>query len=82
MRDNFEAYCKALDRISRTNRRKFLNQQIADAKRIARGLKAAGVPVRAATIAGIPFEFGELESRKEATLTPLEKWRAKHARSA
>jgi hypothetical protein len=57
MSDPLDALYKELDRRSRAERRLFIRQQIADAKRVARALKAAGVPVRSATIAGTVYEF-------------------------
>jgi hypothetical protein len=66
-----DALFKELDRRSRAERRLFIRQQIVDAKRFARALKAAGVPVRSATIAGIIYEFGE---PAKAALTPSNPW--------
>jgi hypothetical protein len=48
---------------------------------IKRALKA-GLPVTGATVDGVDLKLGATDAAKEATLTPLQAWRAKHARQA
>jgi hypothetical protein len=73
-----KAYCAPSPRSDRAKHRKRLRQEIADALRIALAAKAAGFPIRAATIGGIQFEFGEPESATAPPGNELDQWLAKH----
>jgi hypothetical protein len=81
--DDLEACCRELDRLARAKRRAQFRQEVADGLRVVEAAKAAGLPVRAATIAGVALELGPPDAGTEgATLTPLQAWRAKRAREA
>ena len=72
------ALFRELGRLKRAERRARMRQEIADGLRVVEAAKAAGLPIKAATIAGVALELGPPAA--SATLTPLEAWRAKHAR--
>jgi hypothetical protein len=83
MTDNLAAYYRAMALIKRVEHRNRLRQEIDDVLRVARAAKAAGLTIRATTIAGIPFEFGE-PARAAEPKEPddqVEAWIAKHWRS-
>jgi len=80
--DDLERCCRDLDRIKRAERRARIRQEIAEGLRVVEAAKAAGLPVRGATIAGVALELGAPGPAPEATLTPLQAWRAKRARQA
>lgn len=65
--------------IGRRERRERVAQALAMVKKAHK----AGLAVKKATIEGVDLEFGQPEAAvKPATLTPLEAWKAKHARQA
>jgi len=57
-------------------------ERIAKGLRVVKAVEKAGKPVTRATIEGVELQFGEPDAANKATLTPLEAWKAKHARSA
>jgi hypothetical protein len=56
--DNLERYCRAVDRLNRAKRRAQFRQEVADGLRVVEAAKAAGLPVKGATIAGVTLELG------------------------
>jgi hypothetical protein len=80
--DDLKGYCRAVDRLNRAKRRAQFRQELADGQRVLEAAKAAGLPIRGATIAGVTLELGAPGPAPEATLTPLQAWRAKRARQA
>ena len=51
--DDFEGYCRAVDRLNRAERRARFRQELADGLRVIAAAKAAGFQVKGATIAGL-----------------------------
>ena len=68
--DDFEGYCRALDRINRAKRRAQFRQEIADGLRVVEAAKAAGFRIKGAIIAGVPLELGSPEPAKSAAEEP------------
>jgi hypothetical protein len=56
--DNLERYCREHERIKRAERRARFRQEVADALRVVEAAKAAGLPLRGVTIAGVAVELG------------------------
>jgi hypothetical protein len=56
--DNLERYCRAADRRSHAKRRAQFRQELADGLRVIAAAKAAGLLIKAATIAGVSLELG------------------------
>jgi Flp pilus assembly protein TadB len=56
--DDLEGYCRAVDRLNRAERRARFRQELADGLRVIAAAKAAGLPIKAATIAGVNLEIG------------------------
>jgi hypothetical protein len=56
--DDLERCYRDLDRIKRAERRARIRQEIAEGLRVVEAAKAAGLPVRGATIAGVALELG------------------------
>lgn len=83
MTDNLDArqraFWRAWDRSNMAQRRKWMRMQLADALRVARIMKAAGFPMRSATIMGVAYEFGEpvKASDAKAPADEVEAWIAK-----
>ena len=78
-----EEVLEALDRSNRQARRRARRERLTQALNVIRAAQRAGLPVKAATVEGVALTFGDPEAAgKAATLTPLEAWKAKHARQA
>jgi hypothetical protein len=78
-RARHDEYFRAMAALQRRERRERLARAIA----VVKTAQKAGLPVKRATIEGVDLEFGQPEAAKApATLTPLEAWKAKHARHA
>jgi predicted Fe-S protein YdhL (DUF1289 family) len=55
-------------------------QEEARQIRVIKAMQKAGLPVSRAVVSGVDLEFSQ--AGPAATLTPLEAWKAKHARHA
>jgi hypothetical protein len=62
--NDLEGYCREMARISRAARRAQFRQEIADGLRVVEAAKAAGFPIKGATIAGVTLELGSPEPAK------------------
>jgi hypothetical protein len=79
IRERHAEYLRAVALIGRRERRERLAREIG----VVKALQKAGLSVKKATIDGVGVEFGQPEAAKNAAaLTPLEAWKAKHARQA
>jgi len=58
MMEDVKGYCREMARISRAAQRAQFRQEIADALRVIAAAKAAGLPIKGVTIAGVPLELG------------------------
>jgi Flp pilus assembly protein TadB len=56
--DDLEGYCRAVDRLNRAKRRAQFRKELADGLRVIAAAKAAGLSIKAATIAGVSLEIG------------------------
>ena len=72
-------YVRAMGAQKRRERREEQAREIA----VIKAAQKAGLSVKRAVIGGVTVEFGQPEAAAPtATLTPLEAWKAKHARQA
>ena len=62
--DDLEGYCRAVDRLNRAERRARFREELADGLRVVTAAKAAGLSIRAATIAGVSLEIGAPSERQ------------------
>ena len=78
-RERLDEYFRAMAALQRRERPERLAREIA----VVKAAQRAGLPVKAAIVEGVALTFGDPEAAgKAATLTPLEAWKAKHARQA
>jgi hypothetical protein len=77
-RERDAEYLRAMVALQRRERRDRLAREIA----VIKAVQKAGLPIRRATLEGVAVECGQPESGLAPTLTPLEAWKAKHARKA
>jgi hypothetical protein len=68
--DDLEGYCRAVDRLNRAERRTQFRQELADGLRVVAAAKAAGLSIRAATIAGVSLEIGAPSERQISAVDP------------
>jgi hypothetical protein len=76
--DAFRRKLREMDRDAERQARKFRRQMQAEAIRLAAAARKAGLPVDRVNAAGFVLALPDHEAAKEATLTPLEVWKAKH----
>jgi hypothetical protein len=68
--DDLEGYCREMARISRAARRAQFREELADGLRVVAAAKAAGLSIRAATIAGVSLEIGAPSERQISAVDP------------
>jgi hypothetical protein len=68
--DDLEGYCRAVDRLNRAKRRAQFREELADGLRVVAAAKAAGLSIRAATIAGVSLEIGAPSERQISAVDP------------
>jgi hypothetical protein len=68
--EDLEGYCRAVDRLNRAERRAQFRQEIADGLRVIAAVKAAGLSIKAATIAGVSLEIGAPSERQTSAVDP------------
>lgn len=68
--DALEGYCRAVDRLNRAKRRAQFREELADGLRVVAAAKAAGLSIRAATIAGVNLEIGAPSERQISAVDP------------